>query len=325
MLNKRQFSCLLLATLALAGSHARADESFPSKPLKIIVPFPPGGTSDSVARIMATGMQKRLGQPVIVENKPGAGTVIGNDYVAKSKPDGYTILWGATPFAINDSLVGEKLPYKTLKDFQPVIDLVAMPLVMIVKNDSPFKTLQDLIDYAKKNPGKLSYGSSGNGGSPHLAMELFKSKAGVQINHVPYKGSAPSVLDLIAGQTDVVIDTVFLTMPQVQAGKARALGQTARVRADIIKDIPTMEEAGLSGYEATSWMNFYVAAGTPKNIVNRLHDVSADVLAEPDVKKYLTEQGVSITGGSVADAERTLQQEIEKWGQVVRSSGARTD
>ena len=312
----------VLAALPLAA--ALAQDNFPSRPIKIVVPFPPGGSSDQVARLLANGMKDKLGQPIIIENKAGAGTVIGAEAVAKSPADGYTLLWMTTPFAINASLV-KSLPYDTFKDFTPVVDVVAMPLVMIVHPNSPAKSVADLVAMAKKAPGKLSYGSSGNGGSPHLAMEMFKSMAGVFVNHIPYRGSAPSVQDLIAGQTDVVIDTIFLTTPFVQAGKARALAQTGAQRSPYLPDVPTMREAGIAGYEATSWLSMAAPAGTPAAVVQKINAAANEVLKAPAMREQLTKQGMDIIAGTPDEAARRLRVEVDKWGKAVASSGAKSD
>jgi len=323
----RQFFPWILAGLMAAMlpiSPALGQDNFPSRPIKIVVPFPPGGSSDSVARLLANGMREKLGQPVIVDNKAGAGTVIGTEAVAKSPADGYTLLWMTTPFAINASLA-KSLPYDTFKDLTPVIDVVEMPLVMIVNPSSPAKSVRDLVQMAKKSPGKLSYGSSGNGGSPHLAMEMFKSMTGVFINHIPYRGSAPSVQDLIAGQTDVVMDTIFLTTPQVQAGKARALAQTGTKRSAYLPDVPTMREAGVEGYEATSWLALAAPGGTPSAVVQKLNAAANEVLKSTAIREQLTKQGLEILAGTPEDSARHLRVEVEKWGRAVKSSGAKAD
>ena len=316
---------LLIAILsALVAGPARAADTYPARPVKLVVPFPPGGTSDIVARVLANGMRDKLGQQIIIENRGGAGTLIGTELVAKSPPDGYTLLWMTTPFAINASL-HKKLPYDTFKDFIPVIDVISVPLMMIVHPSSPAKSVTDLVQMAKSAPGKLSYGSSGSGGSPHLAMEMFKTMAGIDINHIPYKGSAPSVMDLVAGQTDVVIDTLFLTQQQVQAGKARALAQTGTNRSKMVPDVPTMREMGLAGYEATSWMSVAAPAGTPADAIGRLNAAANEVLQSAAVQELFAKQGLEILGGTVQDAARHLQNEVVRWGKAVKDSGAKAE
>lgn len=310
--------------LALALPLAAAAQALPDKPIRIIVPFPPGGSSDTVARVLAAGMKDKLGQTVLVENKGGAGTVIGTEMVAKSPGDGTTLLWMATPFAINATLF-KQLPYDTLKDFTPVIVATTGPLALIVHPSSPYRTVGDLVAAAKKNPGQLTYGSSGNGGSPHLATEMFKHVAGFTAVHVPYKGSAPAVQDLIAGQTSFVFDTVFLTAPFVQAGKARALAQTGRTRAAALPDVPTMVEAGVPNFVATSWLGLAAPSSTPKAVVARINAAANEVLRQPDVLSSLARQGMEPAGGSPEDAARHLKAEIAWWGKAVQDSGAKPD
>lgn len=321
---QRRFLLVVGVVALLAVGPLDAATDYPKKPITIVVPFPPGGTSDIVARLLANGLREKLGQPVLIDNRGGAGTQIGTSLVAKSAPDGYTLLWMATPFAINVSLY-KRLPYDTLKDFAPVIDAVSGPLVMIVHPSSPAKTLADLIQMAKKAPDKLTYGSSGNGGSPHLATEMFRSMAGITLTHVPYKGSAPAVTDLIGGQTDLVIDTLFLTTPHVQAGRARALAQTGKVRSKVLPDVPTMSEAGLTGYEATSWMSLAAPAGTPLDVIGRVNTAANAVLQSPEVRDSLAKQGLQTLGGTPQDSLAHLKAEIDRWGQAVRDSGARAD
>ncbi|WP_326541103.1 tripartite tricarboxylate transporter substrate binding protein [Pseudorhodoferax sp.] len=310
----------LVAGLAVTTAAAQ----FPDKPIRIIVPFPPGGSSDTIARLLANGMKDKLGQPVLVENKPGAGTIIGTDMVAKGAADGYTLLWMTTPFAINATLF-KQLPYDPIKDFTPVSLVTTGPLALIVHPTSPYKTVGELVAAAKKQPGKLTYGSSGNGGSPHLTSEMFKSVAGFDAVHVPYKGSAPSVQDLIAGQTSFVFDTVFLTAPFVQAGRARALAVTGRARAATLPDVPTMVEAGVPGFVATSWLGLAAPSQTPKDVVARLSAAADEVLRNPDIRASLTKQGMDPAGGSPEDAARHVAAEIAWWGKAVRDSGAKPD
>ena len=311
-------ACLLFCAIQ---SPAVLADTYPSRPIKLVVPFPPGGSSDTVARVLAKGMSDRLGQQVIVFNQGGGGTTIATSAVARSDADGYTLLWMTTPFAINHTLFS-KLSYDTFKDFTPVIDVVSMPLVLIVPTASPFKTLQDLVEAAKKEPGKLNYGSSGPGGSPHLATAMFASKAGLELNHIPYKGSAPAVMDLIAGQTDFVIDTLFLTRPQVEEGKARALAQTGAARSPQLPDVPTMREEGLANFEANSWLSVAAPSGTPDDIINRLNSVANETLNDPEVRDLFEKQGLVIAGGTPEQSSEHLRTEVERWGKAVHDSGA---
>jgi len=314
-------ACAVVAALAAA---APAFAAYPDKPIRLVVPYPPGGSSDSVARLLAKGVGEKLGQPVIVENKGGAGTVIGTEAVLRAEPDGYTLLWTSTPFAINATLM-PGLPYRPLREFEPVLMVAEVPLVLIVHPASPSRTLADLLARAKAEPGKLTYGSPGNGSSPQLATEMLGSRVGARFVHVPYKGSAPSVLGLIGGQTDLVFDTLFLTRPQVQAGKARALAQAGARRSPLMPDVPTVAESGLPGFEASSWFTVVARAGTPPDIVGTLNATFNQVLQQPEVRSYLSGQGVSILGGSPQDARAYLNNEIDKWGKAVRESGAKAE
>jgi tripartite-type tricarboxylate transporter receptor subunit TctC len=326
MKNYYQFSAILAMAFAITMSivPAYANDKFPTKPVKIVVPFPPGGTSDNLARVLAHGLHEKLGQPFIVDNKPGGGTQIGTQSVAKSPPDGYTLIWLTAPFAINQSLY-KQLPYDTYKDFTQVINVASVPLVLVVNQSSHAKSIADLIKVAKEKPGTLTYGSSGNGGSPHLTTAMFASMAGIKLVHVPYKGSAPALTDLIGGHTDFVIDTLFLTAPQVQGGKLRALAQTGNTRSKIMPDVPTMSEAGLAGFEATSWLILAAPAGTPKEIIDRINKASNEVLQSASVRESLIRQGIDVMGGSSEDSTKFLRSEILKWGKVVRESGAKAD
>lgn len=320
-MRRLQFIAAAIKTLATLAAVCAMPAALAqgSGPIRIIVPFPPGGSSDSVARVLAGGMKDKLGQTVIVENKAGGGTIIGTEYVAKSPADGTTLLWMTTPFAINATLF-KQLPYDTAKDFTPVIVATTGPLALIVHPSSPYKTVADLVAAGKKN--KLTFGSSGLGGSPHLTTAMFMSAEGFSAVHVPYKGSAPSVQDLIAGHTNFVFDTVFLTAPFVQAGKARALAQTGKTRAAAMPDVPTMVEAGVPNFVATSWLGLAAPAGTPKEVINKINAAANEVLRRPDVKASLAKQGMEPAGGSPEDAARHLQSEIAWWGKAVKDSGA---
>lgn len=309
----------LFTSAALAAS-----KSFPDRPVRLVVPFPAGGTSDSVARLLAKGMGERLGQPIVVENKGGGGTIIGTDAVARSSPDGYTLLWMTPPFAINDTLY-KKIPYKTLEDFTMVVDVVEAPVVIIVRKDSPLKSVNDIVEISKKEPGKLTYASSGVGGTPHLATAMFTNMKNIKMTHVPYQGSAPAVMSTLAGQTDLVFDTIFLAMQQINAGKARALAQAGKIRSKFLADIPTLEEAGWPGYEATSWMSVGAPAGTPREIIDILHKAAQETINSADFQKPLMDQGLVIVNKGPDVANKRVKQEVAKWGEIVRQSGATTN
>lgn len=320
MKTRTLLKCMASLTLISAFAPALAD-NFPARPLKIVVPFPAGGGSDIVARLMAKGMQANLGQPVLIENKGGAGTVIGTEAVAKSPGDGYTMLWMATPFYINATLV-KKLPYDTLKDLTPVVDIVSGPLALVVNPSSPWKTLEDLVSAAKQAPGKLSYGSSGSGGSPHIATEMLAVAAGAKFTHVPYRGSAPAMNDLLAGQTQFQLDTITLLKPHIDAGKLRALAITGKKRDASLPNVPTISESGYAGFEALSSMSLAVPSSTPPDIVKRLNAAAMHALADKETRESLNSRGWDIIGNSADEARQRLTTEIERWGKAVRASGA---
>ena len=313
---------LPLGLLLAAGTTLAQD--FPNRPMRIIVPFPAGGGSDIVARLIAKGMQARLGQPVVIDNKGGAGTVIGTEMVARSPGDGYTILWAATPMAINAALL-PKMPYDTLKDFTPVVDIVAGPLALAVNSASPWNTLADLVADAKRRPGRITFGTSGNGGSPHLASEMLRLAAGAQMVHVPYKGSAPALNDLLANQTSFQFDTIILLSQHAQSGKIRLLATSGRTRSSALPNVPTVAEQGFPGFEATSWMSLAVPASTPREIVRKINAAVVDSLKDPEIRNGLASQGWDIVGNTPEEGAARLRSEIERWTKVVREAGVKPD
>ena len=312
----------LLAAFALL-SHAQAP--FPSKPIRIVVPFPAGGTTDILARAVAQKLTETLGQSVVVDNRPGAGGNIGAELVAKSPPDGYTLLMGTVgTHAINASLYA-KMPYDHVKDFAPVILVAGVPNVLVVNPSVPANNVQELIAYIKANPGKVNFASSGSGTSIHLAGELFKTMAGVSMTHVPYKGSAPAVTDLLGGQVQLMFDNLPSALPQIKAGKLRALAVTSAQRASALPDVPTVAEAGLPGFDATSWFGLLAPAGTPKDVVAKLNAEVAKWLASPEAREKLASQGAIAAGQSPEDFTRHIAAETAKWQKVVKESGAKVD
>ncbi|CAN7760625.1 tripartite tricarboxylate transporter substrate binding protein [Cupriavidus necator] len=310
--------------LSLMSGVSTAASGFPSKPIRVVVPFPAGGTTDQVARIVAGKMRDQLGQPLIVENKGGAGTVIGTQDVVHSAPDGYTLLWTATPLAINVSLV-KKLPFDTLRDLTMVGNVAAVPLVLIVPPSSPYRTIQSLIQAAREKPNSLSYGSSGVGGSAHLATAMFLADAAIKMNHVPYKGSAPAVNDLIGGHVDAVFDTLFLTRPYVQTGKARALAQTGATRSALLPDVPTLQESGYKNLVVESWHVVAVPAATPPAVVQKLNAALVAALRTQEVKDALIKQGLDIRTTTSMEANRYFKSEVDRWAKAVLASGASVD
>jgi tripartite-type tricarboxylate transporter receptor subunit TctC len=312
-----------LLVLLVAATQAFA-QSYPSKPIRIVVPYPPGGFNDTLGRTLAAKFQEAWGEPVIVENKPGANTVIGSDYVAKSQPDGYSLLIVAFPFAVTPSLL-KAMPYDTLKDFQPVILAATSPNLLVVNPQVPIHTVKELIAAAKAKPQSLSYASTGNGSSNHISMELFKSLAGVDIVHIPYKGSAPAVTDLLGGQVQVMFDNVPNVLPHVKAGKLRALAVSGAKRTPLAPDVPTVAEAGVPGYELTVWFGLVAPAGTPRDIVQKLNAESLRILAMPDVRERFLAQGVEPQGSTPEQFADHIRSQMAKWSKVVRDAGVKAE
>ena len=314
---------LAAALVGLAASaHA---QDFPTKPIRIVVPFPPAGATDIIGRIVAADFQKAWGQPATVENRAGAGGNVGTEIVARAPPDGYTLLVGTVgTHGINASLY-PKLPYDPIKDFEPVSLVALVPNLMVVHPSVPAKTVQEFIAYARTRPGKIDYASSGNGTSIHLAAELFKTMSNTFLVHIPYRGSGPAVTDLLGGQVQVMFDNMPSALPHVRAGKLRPLGVTSAKRSPALPDVPTIAEAGLKGYEASSWFGILAPAGTPKAIVDRLQQQIARGLATPEGRERLATQGAEPIAGTPAEFAAHIRAEIAKWGQVVKAAGAKVD
>jgi len=317
-------SLLWLCWSLLAVAPAAGAQDWPTRPIRMVVPYPPGGPTDIVARVVGQKLSERLGQTVVVDNRPGAGGNIGADAVAKSAPDGYTMLVATTAHAINMTLFS-KPGYNTRTDFAPVSMLTSGPLVLVTAPSTPAGSVAELIAMARANPGKVTFASSGNGQSTHLAAELFDSMAGVRMTHVPYKGSAPALTDVMAGQATVMFDTMLSAMPFVRDGKLRALAITGATRSPAAPDVPTMAQAGLPGYEATAWNALLVPAGTPAAVQSRLSEALKAVLNQDDVRARFASQGFAATWTSPADTGQFIAREIDKWGKVVKASGATID
>jgi tripartite-type tricarboxylate transporter receptor subunit TctC len=307
-------------SMAVAPS-ARADD-YPVRPVTLIVPYTPGGSTEILARIVGQKLEQRLGKPVIVENKPGAGTVIGSTAVAQSAPDGYTLLMATpTPMAINVT-VHKTLPYDPATDFVPLGMVASAPFFLIVNPELPVNSVKELIAYAKANPGKLSYGSGGVGAPHHLYMELFKSMTGTEMAHVPYKGSLPALDDVVGGHIQLMFCDIPPAAGMVAAGKVRALGVSTRERIAAYPDIPTVAEAGVPGFDVAGWFMIVAPAKTPRTIVDKLHDELLNVMASPDVKERIVKLSlVPLPTPSVADMQSFVKTEIVRWGKIVQQAG----
>lgn len=318
------------ALWGLCSLGAQAQGTWPIKPVRIVVPFAPGGTTDILARAVAPELSRVFGQQFVVENKAGAGGNLGAEAVAKSAPDGYTLLMGTVgTHGINRALY-PKLPYDPIKDFAPVTLVASVPNVMVVNAElakaNNINTAQDFIKLAKSRPGKLNMASSGNGTSIHLAGELFKSQTGTFMTHIPYRGSGPALLDLVGGQVDVMFDNLPSAMQLIKSGKIKALALTSSTRSAALPDTPTIEEAaGLKGFEATSWFGLLAPAGTPPEVVNRIQQEVARALSSPAISEKMLAQGALPSGNTPAQFAALIDSEHKKWAQVVKVSGARVD
>jgi tripartite-type tricarboxylate transporter receptor subunit TctC len=314
---------LLCTALAFVASTALA-QTYPTKAIRLITIFAPGGGSDLAARAVAPKLADALGQPVVVENRAGANGAVGADYTAKSPPDGYTLMVGpAGPMAVAPHL--SKLPFDTLKDFAPVSLLATSAFVVSINPSVKAETLRDLVALAKASPGKLTFGSSGTGGAPQLAGELFKYMAGVNMLHVPYKGLGPAITDLLGGQIQVVFADVGLVTSYLKAGKLRGLAITSATRSTLLPELPTVTEAGVPGYAANTWYGVFAPAGTPSVIVNRLSEETRKVLAQPDVRAALVAQGAEASGNTPEQFAVFLREDYAKWGKVIRDAGIRLE
>lgn len=326
---KRRTLLAALASLAFIGtgiflSQQAHAQNYPTRPVKIVVPFATGGPADNYARFMAQRLQDSLGQTFVVDNKPGAGSVIGTDLAAKAAPDGYTLLLMSNTQTVNETLIPNK-PYGLMKDFVGVAPINYSDLVLVVNPSKGMNTLADVIRVARAQPGKLNYASSGPGTPYHMAGELFKSLAKIDVVHVPYKGSSGARTDVLAGQVDMMFDAVTTMTEQVKAGKVKAVGTTGRIRSDVLPDVPTLNENGVAGYEATIWLGLMAPKGTPKAIVDRLNEAVSKIAAQADVKQQWAKQGAVPIILNPTQFDKYLQDDIAKWAGVIKSANIKLD
>lgn len=313
----------MLATFS-PWSLAQTAAPYPAKPIRIIVPFAPGGGTDLTARLVGQRLSERFGQSVIIDNRPGAGTMLGTELALKSAPDGYTLMIASASHAINPTLY-RKVNYDPIRDFAPITLAISFPFVIAMHPAIPVRSVKELIAHARANPGRISYASSGTGATNHLAGELFKSMAGVDIVHVPYKGSSEARIGVMGGQLEMMFDAITTMTPNIRAGRVRALGTTGKSRSRVLQDVPTVAEAGAPGYEATIWLGIMAPAGTTRAVIDRLNAEITKIVLRPEVKQAWNEQGAEPMTMSIGEFEKYLNEDIAKWTKVVKASGARAD
>ena len=327
-LANKALAAMALVVTATAGvlsaAPAQAQGTWPDKPLKLVVPYPAGGNADNTARLLATQLGQRLGQQVVVDNRPGGSGTIGAAAVAKAPADGYTLLLDATAFTVNPSLF-PKLPFDAAKDFAPISLVLQVPLLMVVPANSPFQSVADVAKAARARPGHLTYASAGNGGAQHLAGELFKQGHKVAVTHIPYRGGAPALTDLIGGQVDVMFSATTASGPFVKSGKLRALAISSPRRAEGWESVPTVAESGVPGFQVSEWNGLFAPAGTPRPVLERLEAETRAIVASPEMKKRFAELGVQGVGSSAQEFSAFLKAETTKWAEVIRTSGIRMD
>ena len=322
MLKKSLLLTLGVALAVLATSAAA--QTYPSRPVKIIVPFAAGGPADNYARFMAQRLQEALGQPFVVDDRPGAGSVIGTDAAAKAAPDGYTLLLMSNTHTVNETLLPDK-PFQLMRDFVAIAPINYSDLVLVANPALPAQNLKELVAQAKAKPGKINYASSGPGTPYHMAGELFKSMAGISLVHIPYRGSSGARTDLMGGQVELMFDAVTTMAEQVKAGKVKAIATTGKVRSAVLPDIPTMNEAGLPGYEATIWLGLMAPKGTPKAIVDKLNDAVSKIAAQPEVKQIWLKQGAVPMLMKPDVFEKYARDDIAKWARVIKTANIKVD
>lgn len=320
---RKVFAAALIGVVAALAATSVRGQTYPSRPVRMIVGFPPGGAADILGRIAAQQLTESLAQQVVVDNRGGAGGLIATEIAARANPDGYTLLFTSIPHVINPHLY-RKVAYDAVKDFVPVVQFVAVPLMMASHPSLPAGSVKDLIAYAKERPGQVNYGSGGSGASSHLAMELFRTLAGVDLVHIPYKGVGPMITDMLAGQVKLTISSAVPLSPQVRAGRLRGLAVTSPGRSPSFPDLPAIAET-VPGYEVVNWFGILALAGTPKAAITRINRELNAALASPELRKRLAAQGADAVGGTPEEFGKRIRADYEKWGRVVKESGARVD
>ena len=313
-----------IATIAGAPVAFAQPNAYPNKSIRMVVPYPPGGPTDLTARVVAAEMSKTLGQSIIVDNKPGASGMIGAEVVARAEPDGYTFLANASLHVINPHLYPD-MRFDALKDFVPITQLAAVPLVLVVPNSLPVQSIKDLVEYGKKNPGKLNFASSGSASAQHLAGESFKVAAGIEMQHIPYKGSSPALADLVGGQVQLMFDSMPSAMPFIKAGKLRAIAVTTLKRAQALPELPTIAESGYPGFDVATWYGFWAPKGTPAAIVKQLSQAASQALKLQSVQEQYAGMGAEPVGSTPAEFAKYNETELAKWEKIVRASGAKAN
>jgi len=309
-----------LIVLGILAGQALAQANYPARPVRIVVPSPPAGGTDIVARVLAEHFSKALGQQFFVENRPGAGNMIGIESVARTAPDGYTLLMVPSTLALN-SVLYKKVSYDPIKDFSPIMQVAQAPNVLIVNPSVPAKSLAEFVALAKQKPGQLTYGTPGIGTSPHMCMELLKYMAGIDVQHIPYRGTVPAMTDVMSGQITGMFSTALSARPQIDAGTVRALGLSGTKRSEAMPNVPPIAEAGVAGYDATQWYGLVAPAGTPADIIARLHQEAVKALKSQDVKDKLAADGAEAVGSTPAEFAKLIRDELEKWAKVAKAAG----
>ena len=318
---RRLLAAFIGATAALVSTQTGA--AYPDRPIRLVVPFAPGGGTDTIARTLAAAMSTELGKQIIIDNKPGAGTILGTDAVAKSAPDGYNIVIATFAHAVNPSLV-PKLPYAQDKAFAPITLIGKGPNVLVVRADSPYKTVKDIVDAARAKPGTLTYASQGNGTSAHLAGEMLTNLAGIQMTHVPYRGAGPAITDLMGGQVDLIFGTAAAVSPFVQSGKLRAIAVTSPQPSPSLKDIPTIA-ATVPGYAVESWYGLYAPAGTPPDVIQKLSAAAKKAARSPEFAKRIEQEGLEVTASDPAELDRYVKAEEVRWRKIVKENNIKPE